>query len=218
MKYYQTQKTYFISVSLFNYVRNSSLHFPRGISGGWIGCWGENKKEIFGAISHHSCPLSVVFYSEWKFWFLLWAGLRGREQGSSIISSFFLPKIFLFSTPRKEQMKPWLCFLDLPVNPNQGFLILIFPYATEANCLELFYPSFGEHSSQSFFLNFVWKWSKVPSHPIAPKMSDFLCEKYLLFSGLGQLTCFPSAEMCCTGSFFLLCLISHSKGIIKEEE
>jgi len=34
-------------------------------------------------------------------------------------------------------LKSWLCFLIFPVNPNEGSAIVIFPYAAEANCLEL---------------------------------------------------------------------------------
>lgn len=37
----------------------------------------------------------------------------------------------------KEQMKSWLHFLILSVNPNVGSAIMIFPYAAESNCLEL---------------------------------------------------------------------------------
>lgn len=58
-------------------------HFAGGISGGWgiSSCWGENEKETFWSNKPPLLSIQEPFVlcrpPEWKFWFLLWADLRG---------------------------------------------------------------------------------------------------------------------------------------------
>lgn len=120
------------------------------------------------------------------------------------------------SSPGKGQMKPGLCFLALSVNPNpsHGLSLLNRGKLLLSQAIPASVGTAPNHYSSIL----CEKRSKLLSHPIAPKINDFLCEKCLLVSDLQQLVCCISAEVFCTGSFSLLCLISDSKGIIKEEE
>lgn len=106
------------------------------------------RRKYFEAIKHQSCPSKNAFCVQatvqsenCDFCCGQTLGMRHVEVFApcSIISSALLTSLWFSSSssPGKGQMKSWLCFLVLSVNPNRGSLIMSFPYATEANCLEL---------------------------------------------------------------------------------
>lgn len=138
----------------------------------------------------------IMFNSELKCWcLLLWdllrvmslsSDLRGWGHFGTWERLLPTPSFPLLRSPPydfsvlhhlgrgKEQMKSWLCFLILSVNPNEGSAIMIFPYAAVKLLGAVFIPGYGRYSnlhgrsSKSLFLNFVWKLTELPSRPIPP--------------------------------------------------
>lgn len=151
-----TKDLFHSGVSVWLCRKSLSPRFARGISGGWVALcilgvrtW----RKYSEAINHLSCPSKNTLFCEghnrvsFRVKIMISADLRGwgTREGFPPAPSFPL----LFSPPydfpllhplEKEQVKPWLFFLTLSINSDQKSLFMIFPYTTEANCLELLPP------------------------------------------------------------------------------